>query len=193
MRKLTSRLLAMAFLIAASSSALAHPGHDLSGWTAGFMHPFSGLDHLLAMVAVGLWAAQCGGQKTWLLPLAFMMALALGAEVAQLNPSLPIVEAGIATSVLTLGLLVALSLKLPAGFAFLITTLFGAMHGYAHGLELPASATPTVYALGFLVATAILHLLGITAGIATRHRLVMLPKLLGLGIAASGVFLFVTT
>ena len=119
MRNTTTKFLITIFLLTASSAAFAHPGHDVSGFTAGLMHPFSGMDHLLAMVAVGLWAAQGntgknGRRKVWLLPATFMTMLAVGAGIAMQWQSLPLVEAGIATSVLALGLLIALAMQLPA-------------------------------------------------------------------------------
>jgi urease accessory protein len=198
MRNQTAKILTALFLLAASSTAFAHPGHDVSGFAAGLMHPFSGLDHLLAMVAVGLWAAQGntmkrGERKLWLLPATFMAMLAFGAGIAMQWQSLPPVEAGIAVSVLALGLLVALSLQLPAAFSVTITALFGLLHGYAHGLELPASAAPAEYALGFLTATASLHLVGITLGISTRRNSALLPRLLGSAIAVSGAYLLVSS
>jgi urease accessory protein len=192
MRNAIAKFLTALFLLAASSSAFAHPGHDVSGFAAGLMHPYSGLDHLLAMVAVGLWAAQVGGRKLWLLPVTFMAMLAAGAGIAMQWQALPLVEAGIAVSVLALGLLVALSLQLPASFSVSITGLFGLLHGYAHGLELPASAAPVEYALGFLAATATLHLVGIMLGIATRRNSALLPRLLGSAIAVSGACLLVS-
>jgi urease accessory protein len=197
MRDAITKLLTAIFLFGTSSAAFAHPGHDVSGLAAGLMHPFSGLDHLLAMVAVGLWAAQGstgkrGGRKIWLLPATFMTMLAVGAATAMHWQSLPLVEAGIATSVLALGLLIALSMQLPASFSVAITALFGLLHGYAHGLELPESAAPAAYALGFLAATATLHLSGIAMGVATRDRHALLAKMLGVVIAASGAYLLVS-
>lgn len=189
MHKLSVKFLTALILLTTSSVALAHPGHGVSGFAAGLMHPFSGLDHLLAMMAVGLWAAQSGGRKVWLLPATFMAMLAVGAGVAMQWQSLPLVEAGIASSVLALGLLVALSARLPAMLSISITALFGLLHGYAHGLELPESAAPAAYALGFLAATATLHLSGIAVGIATQKRNAALAKALGVAIAASGVYL----
>jgi urease accessory protein len=189
MRNPATRLLTF-ILILASSAAQAHPGHDAAGLGAGFAHPFLGADHLLAMVAVGLWAAQCGGRRIWLLPAAFMIMLAAGAAAAlQWQITLP-VETGIALSVLALGLLVALSLRLPLYFSMALAAAFGLFHGYAHGLELPASAAPVAYAQGFLVATAALHLSGIGAGLALRQRQT-LAALLGGAIAASGAWLLV--
>ncbi|MGC2458071.1 MAG: HupE/UreJ family protein [Gallionellaceae bacterium] len=191
MRDATIRFLAAIFLLTTSSAAFAHPGHDVSGFAAGLTHPFSGLDHLLAMVAVGLWAAQGGGRKIWLLPATFMTMLAVGAGIAMQWQALPLVEAGIAASVLALGLLTALSLQLPALLSVAIIALFGLLHGYAHGLELPESAAPAEYALGFLAATATLHLSGIAAGIATRQRYAQLSRLAGSAIAISGAYLLV--
>ena len=185
----STRFLTAIFLLVASSTAFAHPGHNVSGFAAGLMHPFSGLDHLLAMVAVGLWAAQGGGRKIWLLPATFMTMLAVGAGIATQWLSLPLVESGIAASVLALGLLIALSLQLPAALSVAITALFGLLHGYAHGLELPQSAAPAEYALGFLAATATLHLSGVTLGIATRQNYALLSRLLGSAIAVSGAYL----
>jgi urease accessory protein len=191
MHNRTAKFLAATILLATSSTAFAHPGHDVSGFAAGLAHPFSGLDHLLAMVAVGLWAAQGGGRKVWLLPATFMTMLAVGAGLAMRWQALPMVEAGIATSVLSLGLLVALSMQLPALLSVAVTALFGLLHGYAHGLELPESAAPVSYALGFLAATAVLHLSGVAVGIVTRRRHEVLAKALGIVIVASGAYLLV--
>jgi len=187
-----TRLLTAIFLLVTSSAALAHPGHNFSGFAAGLMHPFSGGDHLLAMVAVGLWAAQGGGRKIWLLPATFLLMLAVGAGVAMRWHVLPMVESGIAVSVLALGLLVALSLQLPAMLSVVITALFGLLHGYAHGMELPESAAPVTYALGFLAATALLHLGGIAAGVAMRKHFTLLTRLTGSTIAVSGAYLLVS-
>jgi urease accessory protein len=189
MRNPTTKLLTAIFLFGASSAAFAHTGHNVSGLAAGLMHPFSGLDHLLAMVAVGLWAAQDGGRKVWLLPTTFMIMLAVGASIAMQWQALPLFEAGIAASVLALGLLIALSMQLSAVLSVAITALFGLLHGYAHGIELPASAAPVEYALGFLAATATLHFTGIATGILTRNRYALLSKLLGVAIAASGAWM----
>jgi urease accessory protein len=194
MQNASTKILAAMLLLVSSSTAFAHPGHDVSGFAAGLMHPFSGMDHLLAMVAVGLWAAQGstgknGTRKVWLLPATFMTMLVVGAGIAMQWQSLPLVEAGIATSVLALGLLIALAMQLPVSLSIAVTGLFGLLHGYAHGLELPASAAPAEYALGFLAATASLHLGGIAAGVATRDRYASLAKMLGVAIAAGGVYL----
>lgn len=194
MRIATTKFLTAILLLATSSAVFAHPGHNVSGLASGLMHPFSGLDHLLAMVAVGLWAAQGniksrGGRKVWLLPATFMTMLAVGAGVALQWQSLPLVETGIATSVLVLGLLISLSLRLPMILGVVVTAMFGLMHGYAHGLKLPESAAPVEYALGFLAATATLHFTGITVGISTCNRYAFLAKILGIIITASGAWM----
>jgi urease accessory protein len=197
MRNASTKFLTTILLLGASSTAFAHPGHDVSGFAAGLMHPFSGMDHLLAMVAVGLWAAQGnagknGKRKIWLLPATFMTMLVAGAGIAMQWQSLPMVEAGIATSVLSLGLLIMLSLQFPVALSVVVTSVFGLFHGYAHGLELSQSAAPAEYALGFLAATATLHLSGIAVGLAMRQRDSMLSRLLGSVIALSGIYLLVT-
>lgn len=183
--KLSTRLIALSLLLA-SGTAAAHTGHATSGLAAGLAHPFAGMDHLLAMLAVGLWAAQTGDRRIWLLPAAFMAMLALGAGVAQLAPALQLVEPGIAASVLVLGLLIAgrSRFALPASIA--LTASFGLLHGYAHGVEMPGAAEPAAYALGFLAATAALHLLGIALGLASRERY---ARIAGAGIAASGMWM----
>jgi urease accessory protein len=143
------------------------------------------------MVAVGLWAAQNGGRKIWLLPAIFMAMLAFGAAVAMQWQGLPMVEAGIAASVLALGLLVALSARMPALFSISVTALFGFCHGYAHGLELPASVAPVSYAAGFLLATALLHLSGIAAGVAAQRHSRLLARGMGVAIAMSGAYFLI--
>ena len=188
-RKPTAQLLATSILLGISSTAFAHPGHGAAGLAAGLMHPFTGMDHLLAMLAVGLWAAQHGGRKVWLLPATFMGMLTAGAGLAQLDTSLPLIEPSIAASVLVLGLIIALSMKLPALVSFALTALFGLLHGYAHGLEMPGASAPAAYALGFLAATATLHLSGIAIGITTRGRFTHLTQGLGIVIASSGVWM----
>jgi urease accessory protein len=172
-----------------TSTACAHTGLDISGLTAGLTHPLSGFDHLLAMLAVGLWAAQTGGDKIWLLPAAFVLSLALGAGFTPTYPSLTMVEPGIAASVLILGLLIALSLKLSALLSLMLTVLFGFLHGYAHGLEMPEAAAPAAYAIGFLSATIALHLTGIVVGVVTRRRLTYSVRTMGAGIAVSGFWM----
>lgn len=189
MRDTITKLLFMIVMLTASGAAFAHPGHNISGLVAGLTHPFSGMDHLLAMVAVGLWAAQGSGRTVWMLPATFMITLSAGAGAAMLWHSAPMVESGLAVSVLVLGVLAALSMQLPAALSVAITALFGLLHGYAHGLELPQSAAPATYALGFLAATASLHISGITVVVTSRKHCALLSRLAGSAIAMSGAYL----
>lgn len=140
--------------------AFAHPGHDSSGLMAGVAHPITGLDHLLAMLAVGLWAAQQQGAARWALPVTFVSTMLLGGLLGFEGLELPFMETGIAASVLALGLLVAVAVRPPMFVAVGLTALFALAHGVAHGLELPELASPWGYAAGFVAATAALHAAG---------------------------------
>ena len=124
-------------LLVSPTLALAHPGHDHAGVLSGIAHPIFGLDHLLAMVAVGLWAAQQTGKARWALPLIFVATMLLGGLAGFAGIEMPLMETGIAGSVLALGLLVALAIRPPLVVAAALTALFAASHGVAHGLELP--------------------------------------------------------
>jgi urease accessory protein len=162
--------LAGAALMALPAAALAHPGHmEPAGFVHGFEHPLGGLDHLLAMVAVGLWAAQSGGRALVALPAAFVVAMILGGIAGMAGLPLPAVEFGILGSVLALGALVAFQPKLSVGVCVAITAAFAVFHGYAHGVEMPAAASPWAYGLGFTVATALLHAGGIGLIVAVRR------------------------
>ncbi|MCU1718776.1 HupE/UreJ family protein [Pseudomonas sp. 5P_3.1_Bac2] len=140
--------------------AFAHPGHHESGLLAGLSHPLLGLDHLLAMFAVGLWAAQQRGAARWALPLTFVASMLLGGLLGFEGLSFNYIEGGITASVLAFGLLVAVAIRLPMIIALSLTALFALTHGVAHGLELPELASPASYALGFVLATAALHAAG---------------------------------
>lgn len=161
-----------------------------SGFVQGFAHPLSGLDHELAMVAVGIWASQVGGRAVWTLPLAFPLAMLLGAVAGYFGLASPLVELGIAFSVIVLGGCIAFALRPSMAIAGSIIGLFAILHGHAHGVELPASANPLLYGVGFLVATLALHLIGILGGsLTTRLAAPRAVRLGGLAIAAVGVFL----
>ena len=148
-----------------SGSAQAHTGTGLpGGFLSGFEHPFSGLDHLLAMVSVGLWGAFLGRPLIYLLPVIFPAVMAGGAVLAMAGVRLPLVEMGIALSVLVLGGCIALAIKAPVWAASLIVAAFALFHGYAHGRELPSAADPVGYSAGFVLATGLLHVLGIGIG-----------------------------
>lgn len=189
MTKSSARLLFIFVLLGLSNTTFAHSGHDIYGLRAGLMHPFSGFDHLLAMIAVGLWAAQKNGWKIGLLPTTFMLMMIIGAKCALMYPYLPLIETGIAASVLVLGTITALSLKLSTRLSVTIIALFGLFHGYAHGLEMSEATEIEAYALGFLAGTITLHLAGILVGIATRTRFTQFPQMLGTLIAACGLWL----
>jgi urease accessory protein len=163
------QILPVFILVAASlaaTPALAHTGHETSGLAAGLAHPFNGLDHLLAMIGVGLWARQLGGRNLWLVPLAFVAMMVVGAIGSHLGPPLPWVELGIAGSVMAIGLLVGFGAKLPSGMAAAIVASLALFHGHAHGSELPEAASALGYGLGFVMSTALLHGTGLGLSIA---------------------------
>jgi urease accessory protein len=158
-----SALLATALLPA---SAFAHTGVGAAGgFGHGFMHPIGGLDHILAMVAVGMFAARLGGRALWLVPAAFVGMMAMGGLAGVSGVSLAFVEIGIAASVLVLGLAVAFRWSLPVAAAMALVGFFAVFHGHAHGSEMPASASGLAYGLGFMLATALLHAAGIALGL----------------------------
>jgi len=149
--------------------APAAHAHVQSGQAAGFVtgvgHPVSGLDHVLAMIAVGLWGAQLGAPGLWLLPVTFPMVMALGGMLGLLGVPLPGVEVGIAASAILLGLAVMSELRPPLAAAVVLVGLFGVFHGHAHGTELPPGQSALLYSMGFVVATGCLHGVGIAVGL----------------------------
>ncbi|MBD8624227.1 MULTISPECIES: HupE/UreJ family protein [unclassified Pseudomonas] len=153
-------LLTCAALLLTPAVAFAHPGHGDNGLLAGIGHPLGGLDHLLAMLAVGLWAAQQQGAARWALPCTFVGTMLIGGLLGFAGLQLPALESGIAASVLALGLAVALAVRPPLALAVVATALFALFHGVAHGLELPEMSSPVAYAAGFVMATAALHAAG---------------------------------
>lgn len=166
-----------------AGAASAHTGHHaVAGFSSGFGHPFSGLDHLLAMIAVGLWAVQQGGRALWAVPAAFVAAMLAGGALAWMGLPLPHVETGIAVSVLVLGLLVAMRRRWGAVIGMAIAAGFALFHGYAHGLEMPQASSPALYAAGFTLATALLHAAGVAASRVGRRAI----QGAGMAIAASG-------
>lgn len=187
--------LALAFvvLVLPSSSALAHTGAEHAfSFASGFKHPLTGLDHMLAMVAVGLWAGLNGGRALWLWPVAFVGVMVLGGLLGVAGIAVPMVEGGILASVVVLGLLVLTAVKLPAAAGAILVAAFALLHGHAHGAELPGEAAAATYAAGFAIATAVLHAIGIgvahVAGSATGRLAV---RGAGALVAAAGVALAV--
>lgn len=146
-----------------SSIAMAHPGHDLQSAYAGFMHPFTGWDHLLVMVAIGLWAAKIGGKTRWLLPLTFMMFMSFGALLGLAGVGFSGQETAIATSLVAIGFIVAFNLPIRQTSRFALVALFAAFHGLAHGIELNGNQT-VLTILSMLLSTSLLHVLGLMLG-----------------------------
>lgn len=181
------KLLLLPLLALSATAAQAHTGDHGAGFAAGFGHPLGGLDHVLAMVAVGLWAAQSGGRRLWAVPAVFLAALAAGALGAAAGLALPLAEPGSVGSVLVLGALVALGARLPAWAGLTLVAAFALCHGHAHGAGLPAGGG-LVYGLGFMAASLLLHIAGALPVLAAR-----LPGWLtragGAAIAAAGLAL----
>lgn len=189
-----SRVLAvLTVLVLAAAPAEAHLlGAGDAGLGAGVLHPLTGLDHLLAMIAVGAWAAQIGGRARWLVPAAFAGMVAVGGAIGMGGAPIPGMEAAIALSVLLLGGFILLALRPSLALGMTLVGGFALFHGHAHGTELPEAAAPALYAAGFLAATLLLHATGIGLGL-------LLPRIAGAlalraggaAVAATGVLLLV--
>ncbi|MBK8175660.1 MAG: HupE/UreJ family protein [Rhodospirillales bacterium] len=152
-------------VLLAAQPAFAHQQAGVAGgFVSGFSHPLFGPDHLVAMVAVGLWGAQLGRPGIWVLPITFPLVMAVGGLLGVTGVPLPAVEIVIALSAIVLGLVVALRVRAPFWIAAILAGIFAIFHGYAHGQELPAAANPVAYGVGFVLATGLLHLLGIAIG-----------------------------
>lgn len=149
--------------------AFAHPqSGKAKGFLTGFRHPISGLDHVLAMIAVGLWGAQLGSPAIWLLPVAFPMVMAFGGMLGLMGIPLPGVEYGIAASAILLGAAVLFEVRPPLAVAAVLVGIFAIFHGHAHGTELPPGQSGLLYSMGFVIATGCLHAVGITMGAVHR-------------------------
>jgi len=171
-----------------AAPALAHTGAGTTtSLGAGLAHPLGGLDHLLAMLAVGLSAALIGGRALWAMPLAFMGAMALGWAGALAGLHLPDVELGIGLSVVALGALAAAGASAPLAVGVTLAAGFAVFHGHAHGGEMPAGASGLGYAAGFLAATGGLHLGGIGLGLGVMRLGPVAARALGLGVTATGL------
>jgi urease accessory protein len=186
------RLLALAAgSLLFSTPAFAHttPG-EAQGFITGFLHPLSGLDHVLAMVAVGIWGAQLKRPAIWILPVAFPLVMSVGGLLGIRGVPLPGVEIGVAASAIVLGIVIAFELRPPLWIAGAIVSVFAIFHGHAHGTELPRAAAPLTYALGFVLATGLLHLCGILIGLVeSRPAGAIVLRTAGAFIAVTGVFL----
>src|SRR6185295_16086667 len=147
-----------------ATPAFAHTGDAAGGFISGLSHPVFGPDHVVAMVAVGLWGAFLGAPAIWLLPIVFPLVMALGGVLGIIGVPLPLVETGIASSAIVLGLMVALAARPPLWIAVVLVGAFAIFHGYAHGKELPDGANAVAFSAGFVIATGLLHLTGIAFG-----------------------------
>ena len=183
-----ARCLAAVFVsvagIALPGVALAHTGHEAGGFGGGFMHPFNGLDHVLAMFAVGLWAARQGGRAVWLMPAIFVLMMAGGALAAVGGLALPVVELGVAGSVVVLGAVVALDRRLPLAAVAPLAGALAIFHGYAHGAALPAATSGVTYGLGFMLATVALLGCGLACGLLATRPAGLRPVQAGGGVIA---------
>jgi urease accessory protein len=186
-------LLILASALLAPATVLAHnPGGMAGGFASGFMHPLTGIDHILAMVAVGIWGAQLGAPAIWALPIAFPLVMSVGGAMGVRGVPLPGVELGIAASALMLGLMIFLEARPSLVVAALLVGFFAIFHGYAHGKELPHAANPLAYGVGFVLATGLLHVSGISLGLIHRWPSgARVLRVAGGGISLAGLFLLV--
>jgi len=183
-----------ALLVAMAQQASAHTGvGDTSGFAHGMMHPVTGLDHVLAMITVGLFAARLGGRALWLVPGSFVAMMSLGGMLGMYGIPVPFIEAGIALSVVTLGTLVAFQVGLPVAVAMALVGVFAIFHGHAHGTEMPMDVAGLDYGAGFVMATALLHSIGVGLGLAlgrlSRGPARRVSQIGGAGVAFAGLAL----
>ena len=164
------RTIFITVLMVAATPALAHEQTGVAGgFVSGFTHPIFGPDHLIAMVAVGLWGAQLGAPAIWVLPITFPLVMAVGGVLGVAGIPLPLVEIAIALSAVALGIVVALRWRAPLAIAAVIVGTFAIFHGHAHGMELPQAVNPLAYGVGFVLATGLLHLCGILIGLLVAY------------------------
>ena len=191
MRLSIAKILSGTVFLLASGAALAHPSHEhASSFMAGFDHPIGGFDHLLAMLAIGLWAASLGGRALWTIPSAFVITMLAGGGLAVAGLSVPFVEQGILLSVIVLGALVLFAKRLPTAVCVATAGAFALFHGAAHGIEMPLNANGLQYALGFALATAGLHVIGLGFGLwMAKMGTPLVTRISGSVIATAGLLL----
>jgi urease accessory protein len=186
------RLLFVAAALAIAPSAWSHDGTTLpyGSFLSGLTHPVLGLDHLLAMVSVGILSAQIGGKAIWTIPATFVAIMALGGFLGWVDIGLSAIEVGIAFSVLALGTAIAADRRVPLVAAMSVVGVFAVFHGYAHGAEMPTVAKPVTYALGFMTGTALLHIAGVVIGDISQHyaKGKIMLRAAGVAIAGTGAF-----
>jgi urease accessory protein len=188
-RNTFKQLALLSLLLLSSQSASAHilEGDAAGGFISGFEHPISGLDHIVAMVSVGLWGAQLGAPAIWLLPVTFPIVMAFGGMLGLMGVPLPGTEVGIALSAVALGAVVATEARPPLWVAAVLVGFFAIFHGHSHGTEIPPDQNGVLYSVGFVVATGLLHLTGIAIGLIHRWPSgQMILRLGGAGVAAAG-------
>ncbi|MGM0561746.1 MAG: HupE/UreJ family protein [Pseudomonadota bacterium] len=190
--RFAAAFLPVAFL---ASAAVAHPGHEVqagASFLGGLAHPVTGLDHLLAMVAVGIWAYTLGGRALWAVPSMFVLAMAVAGAAGLAGWQFAMAESGIALSVLVLGVLIAAAVRVRWEIGAAMVGLFAVFHGFAHGAEIPAGGSPAAYIAGFLLATAFLHAAGVTLGV-VAGRLAYTPamRVAGGTMAVAGTWMLV--
>jgi urease accessory protein len=185
--------LAISLILLPHGGAFAHITQgSAGGFGQGFAHPLTGADHFLAMFAVGIWGAQMGGRAVWALPVTFPLIMAAGGLAGMLGLPLPHVEIGIALSILALGSAIALAWRPLELVALVLIGVFAICHGYAHGVELPSAADPADYAAGFVIATGLIHVLGVAVGLGLGKPFDgRLARTLGAVIAIGGVYFLV--
>jgi urease accessory protein len=194
--KFCTVLIAFCISIAICSVALAHPHHPVPnsvGLASGFSHPWLGIDHLLAMIAVGLLSVQVGGRALWVLPTSFLGMMILGGAIGMTGLEIHAIEFGIALSVVALGAALAIGKKYHLVASAIVIGTLGLLHGNAHGTEMQAMASPMLYATGFILATTLLHLTGIMGGLMVNrsNRLAFGLRLSGAAISCAGLLLLI--
>ncbi len=189
MTRIVTLIVATVALLALPSPLAAHEGGAAAGLLSGLLHPISGLDHVLAMLAVGIWGAQMGPPAIWVLPVTFPMVMAFGGMLSLVGVPVPGVEIGIGLSALLLGSMVALERRPDLRVAAALVGFFAFFHGYAHGAELPEGQSGILYSIGFVVSTGTLHASGIGVGLIHRwERGRRALRIAGAGIAAGGAW-----
>jgi len=190
MSKKIMKVIGFAMLLIAAPFAEAHTGLAQNGFLSGLSHPLLGFDHLLAMLAVGLWAGRLGGKGSWGLPLVFIVTMSVSAIGSNMGShglgSLLMIENGIAVSLLLLGLFIVFAIKLPTFVGMMAVSLFAVFHGVAHGIELPLAALPFWYVSGFIFSTVLLMSVGVKTGTASAERFQLFIRVAGMLIASTG-------
>ena len=192
--KIKSILVFFLFVVFIPSLAHAHMiyGDNTGGFFYGFIHPLTGIDHFLAMFSVGLWGAQIGGRSVWTLPVVFPLIMVIGGILGILGINLPLIEIGIALSIVVLGFAIAIKYKPSEWIALSLIFVFAICHGHAHGTELPNATDPADYAIGFVVATGLIHIIGIAVGlISQKFYSGKLTQVLGALVVLGGVYFLI--